>query len=42
MIGRRVEQACARLGLNVKKTRLTTEHFNQPHRRSEADQLSLF
>jgi DNA repair photolyase len=42
MIGRRFEQACARLGLNVKKTRLTTEHFNPPHRRSEADQLSLF
>jgi DNA repair photolyase len=42
MIGRRVEQACARLGLNVRKTRLTTEHFNPPHRRSEAAQLSLF
>jgi DNA repair photolyase len=42
MIGRRFEQACARLGLNVKKTRLTTEHFNPPHRRSESAQLSLF
>ena len=42
MIGRRFEQACARLGLNVKKTRLTTEHFNPPQRRSEAAQLSLF
>jgi DNA repair photolyase len=42
MIGRRFEQACARLGLNVKKTRLTTEHFNPPHRRAEAAQLSLF
>jgi DNA repair photolyase len=42
MIGRRFEQTCARLGLNVKKTRLTTEHFDPPHRRSEAAQLSLF
>ncbi len=42
MIGRRVEQACARLGLNVKKTRLTTEHFNPPRGRAEAAQLSLF
>jgi DNA repair photolyase len=42
MIGRRIEQACARLGLNVKKTRLTTEHFNPPRGRAEAAQLSLF
>jgi DNA repair photolyase len=42
MIGRRFEQACGRLGLNVRKTRLTTEHFNPPHRRSETAQLSLF
>jgi DNA repair photolyase len=42
MIGRRFEQACARLGLNVKKTRLTTEHFNPPRGRAEAAQLSLF
>ncbi len=42
MIGRRFEQACARLQLNVKKAKLTTEHFQPPHRRGEADQLSLF
>ena len=42
MIGRRFEQACARLGLNVKKTRLTTEHFNPPRGRAETAQLSLF
>jgi DNA repair photolyase len=42
MIGRRFEQACARLGLNMKKTRLTTEHFNPPRGRAEAAQLSFF
>jgi DNA repair photolyase len=42
MIGRRFEQACARLGLNVKKAKLTTEHFQAPLRRATADQLSLF
>ncbi len=42
MIGRRFEQACARLGLNVKKTRLATEHFKPPYRSAGADQLSLF
>ena len=42
MIGRRFEQACARLQLNVKKAKLTTEHFQPPHRRAETDQLSLF
>jgi len=42
MIGRRFEQACARRQLNVKKVRLTTEHFQPPQRRGVADQLSLF
>jgi hypothetical protein len=26
----------------VKKAKLTTEHFQPPHRRAGADQLSLF
>jgi DNA repair photolyase len=40
MIGRRFETACARLGLNVRKAELTTEHFRSP--RSGPEQLSLF
>jgi DNA repair photolyase len=40
MIGRRVEIACARLGLNVTKANLTTEHFRRPAQTS--GQLSLF
>jgi DNA repair photolyase len=40
MIGRRFETACARLGLNVRKARLTTEHFKSP--RPRAEQLTLF
>jgi DNA repair photolyase len=40
MIGRRFETACARLGLNVQKVQLTTEHFRSPRPRPE--QLSLF
>jgi len=40
MIGRRFETACARLGLNVRKAELTTEHFRSP--RSSPEQLSLF
>jgi DNA repair photolyase len=39
MIGRRFENACARLGLNTHRRPLTTEHFHPPHR---AEQLSLF
>jgi hypothetical protein len=42
MIGRRFEQACERLGLNVHKAKLTTEHFKPPQRHAEANQLSLF
>ena len=40
MIGRRFELACAKLGLNVTKAKLTTEHFRAP--RQFAEQLSLF
>jgi DNA repair photolyase len=40
MIGRRFEAACARAGLNKRRTRLTTEHFSRPKRAGE--QLSLF
>jgi DNA repair photolyase len=40
MIGRRFEIACERLGLNVQKTKLTTEHFRKPVKGTE--QLSLF
>ncbi|HMA73032.1 MAG TPA: PA0069 family radical SAM protein [Xanthobacteraceae bacterium] len=40
MIGKRFETTCSRLGLNVRKTALTTEHFKPPRPKSE--QLSLF
>jgi DNA repair photolyase len=40
MIGRRFEIACEKLGLNVAKGKLTTEHFRAP--RQGAVQLSLF
>src|SRR6266849_2232926 len=40
MIGRRFELACARLGFNKGRTRLTTEHFDPPRRGPQ--QLSLF
>jgi DNA repair photolyase len=40
MIGRRFEQACAKLGLNQERVALTTEHFRSP--RPRAEQLSLF
>jgi DNA repair photolyase len=40
MIGKRFKTACARLGLNVNKTQLTTEHFRPP--RGTSEQLSLF
>jgi DNA repair photolyase len=40
MIGRRFEVACERLGLNVDKVKLTTEHFQTS--RAGAQQLSLF
>ena len=40
MIGRRFEVACERLGLNVDKVKLTTEHFRTS--RAATQQLSLF
>jgi DNA repair photolyase len=40
MIGRRFEVACEKLGMNVKRTQLTTEHFRKP--KPETEQLSLF
>ena len=40
LIGRRFEAACARLGLNKNRSRLTTEHFQRPAKGTE--QLSLF
>ena len=39
-IGRRFEIACDRLGLNKRRSRLTTDHFARPKR--DGDQLSLF
>jgi hypothetical protein len=35
MIGRRFELACAKLGLNKTRKRLTTEHFKPPSRRPQ-------
>ena len=40
MVGRRFEVACEKLGMNVKRTQLTTEHFRKPKQGSE--QLNLF
>jgi DNA repair photolyase len=40
MIGRRFETSCQRLGLNLRKPKLTTEHFASP--RPRPVQLSLF
>jgi DNA repair photolyase len=40
MIGRRFEIACDRLGLNRRRTKLTTDHFARPERGGA--QLSLF
>jgi DNA repair photolyase len=40
MIGRRFEIACEKLGLNKRRSKLTTAHFDQPRRGSE--QLDLF
>ena len=42
MIGRRFERACERLELNVKKAKLTTEHFKPPRLAAQSDQLCLF
>ena len=40
MIGRRFEVACEKLGLNKRRTKLTTDHFIKPNRNGQ--QLSLF
>lgn len=40
MIGRRFEIACEKLGLNKKRSKLTTDHFAKPARSGQ--QLSLF
>jgi DNA repair photolyase len=40
MIGRRFEMACEKLGLNVSRTQLTTEHFRKL--KPGTEQLSLF
>ena len=40
LIGRRFELACEKLGLNVSKRQLTTEHFKHPA--PESAQMSLF
>jgi DNA repair photolyase len=40
MLGRRFEVACERLGLNVTRTSLTTQHFRKP--KPNDAQLSLF
>jgi DNA repair photolyase len=40
MIGRRFELACEKLGFNLVRTKLTTDHFTPPRR--GAEQLSLF
>jgi DNA repair photolyase len=40
MLGRRFEVACERLGLNVSRTSLTTQHFRKP--KPDDAQMSLF
>ena len=40
MIGRRFEIACEKLGLNKRRSKLTTDHFDKPKRNGQ--QLSLF
>ena len=40
MIGRRFEIACEKLGFNVSKAKITTEHFHRP--KPAVQQLSLF
>lgn len=40
MIGRRFEIACEKLGLNKRRSKLTTDHFVKPNRSGQ--QLSLF
>jgi hypothetical protein len=40
MIGRRFEIACEKLGFNIAKAKITTEHFHRP--KPAVQQLSLF
>jgi len=40
MIGRRFEIACEKLGLNKRRSKLTTDHFERP--KGGGQQLSLF
>ena len=40
MIGRRFEIACEKLGLNKRRSKLTSDHFARPKRSGQ--QLSLF
>lgn len=40
MIGRRFEAHCAKIGLNEQRSRLSTEHFRKPEKKTA--QLSLF
>ena len=40
MIGRRFELACEKLGMNVRRTQFSTEHFRKP--KPDSEQLSLF
>jgi DNA repair photolyase len=42
MIGRRVSQACERLGLNEKKSALSTDQFKRPRASETNAQLNLF
>ncbi|MGZ5867524.1 MAG: PA0069 family radical SAM protein [Xanthobacteraceae bacterium] len=42
MIGRRFSQACERLGLNARKTPLSTDQFKPPREAEESAQLRLF
>ena len=42
MIGRRVSQACERLGLNEKKSALSTDQFKRPRASETNAQLALF
>jgi hypothetical protein len=42
MIGRRFSQTCERLGLNARKTPLSTDLFTPPRAADKRAQLSLF
>jgi hypothetical protein len=42
MIGRRFSQACEKLGLNEKKSSLSTDQFKPPRAVESSSQLCLF